>query len=487
FTTFSGKEKTYQAWYGVAEADLAKNRRINYAGTEKPGEPYENQTDNYTQTHYQFFLNQKLSTFLNFNTGLFYIKGSGYYEQYKANQKYINYGLKNITNGSTIITKSDLVRQLWLANDFYGDIFSLQYAKEGTEVTIGGAATKYVGHHFGEVIWAKNGLSSTGQKWYNLNADKTDFNIYTKWQQNLSKSLQFFADLQVRNVGHTINGFQNNPTIIVAKNYTFFNPKMGLTYHNKNWIVFSSYSIGNKEPNRDDFEASQNDQPHAEHLQDIEIGIEKKTKNFNTGATLYYMRYKNQLVLTGKINDVGAYTRTNIDNSYRLGVELEGSTNISKWLKASANITFSRDKIKNFTEFIDDYDNGGQKLNTYPETDLSYSPSILGAATLTFTPSKKWSIDLLSKYVGKQYLDNTSNEARKLNAFYTQDLRAAYSFTKGWLKNASVIFQVNNLFDKKYEPNGYTYSYFSSGKLTTENYYFPMAGINWMAGINVWL
>jgi iron complex outermembrane receptor protein len=485
FTTFSGKEKTYQAWDGVAESDLKINRRVNYAGTEKPGEPYDNETDNYTQTHYQLFLTQQLAQNIQFNTGLFYIKGKGYYEQYKADQSYGDYGLPNINYGATVISRSDLVRQLWLDNDFYGNIFSLHYGKGATELILGGAVTNYLGNHFGKVIWAQNGLPEPDKVYYQHDALKNDWNVYTKWQQALNPNLQFFADLQWRGVAHDINGFEDNPAIVVNKRYNFFNPKAGLTYHTKNWTAFASYSVAAKEPNRDDFEASPVDQPKPERLRDIEAGIEQKGKSYSAGATFYYMKYKDQLVLTGKINDVGSYTRTNIDNSYRAGIELEGSVQPTHWFGISANLTLSRNKVKGFSEFIDDYDNGGQKLNQYKETDIAFSPAVTGAATIKLVPVKKLNIDLLSKYVGEQYLDNTSSETRKLNAFYTQDARASYSFGKGWLKNVDIIFQVNNVFNKLYEPNGYTYSYFASSKLTTENYYFPMAGINWMAGLHI--
>lgn len=485
FTTFSGKEKTYQAWYGVTEDDLKNHRRVNYAGTEKPGTPYDNETDNYTQTHYQLFFTQQLAPHLQFNTGLFYIKGSGYYEQYKAGQNYADYGLTGPVVGGNLVTQTDLVRQLWLANDFYGDIFSARYKKGGTEITFGGAATNYLGNHFGKVIWAEQGLSEPGKTYYQYDAIKNDWNVYTKWQQDLTAKLQFFADVQWRGVAHNINGFETNPAIIVKQKYNFFNPKMGLTYHDKGWIAFASYSVASKEPNRDDFEASPTEQPKPERLHDWEAGLQRKEKNYSVGATFYYMKYKDQLVLTGKINNVGAYTRTNIDDSYRAGIELEGAVRASSWFNASANLALSRNKVKNFNEFIDDYDNGGQKENQYKETDISFSPSVVGAATLTFIPLQKLNVDLLSKYVSKQYLDNTSNEARKLNGYYTQDVRARYSFEKAWLKNVEFILQVNNVFNKKYEPNGYTYSYYANSQLATENYYFPMAGTNWMAGLNI--
>ncbi len=484
FTNFSGKEKTYQAWYGVTEADLKVNRRINYAGTEKPGEPYDNQTDNYNQSHYQLLFTQKFSPRWDFNNTLFYVKGKGYYQQYKADQSYAEYGFPPISNA---ITKTDLVRQLWLDNDFYGAVFSSQYVKNGSTLSLGGSLSNYLGNHFGEVVWAQQGLPSSNTKYYSNDAIKADWNGYAKWQYKMTNHLQTFVDLQLRGVDYTINGFEANPAITVHEHYRFFNPKIGFTYNANNWTAFASHSVGNKEPNRDDFEAAANDLPRPEQLHDWEAGIERKSGRTNVAATFYYMQYKDQLVLTGKINNVGAYTQTNIDNSYRMGLELEASALIFKWLKAAANLTFSRNRVKNFNEYIDDYDNGGQKMNSYSFSDISFSPNVIGAATVTVTPIKQLSIDLLSKYVGKQYLDNTSNDGRKLNAFYTQDARAQYSFTKGFLKKADLIIQLNNLFDKKYEPNGYTYSYYSNSRLATENYYFPMAGINWMVGLNIHL
>jgi iron complex outermembrane receptor protein len=260
---------------------------------------------------------------------------------------------------------------------------------------------------------------------------------------------------------------------------------VGLSYHKEDWLAYTSYSIANKEPNRDDFEANPVDQPKPERLNDLEMGLENKNSKRLFGANLYYMKYKDQLVLTGKINDVGAYVRTNIGNSCRLGVEMQGSVVANKWLKAGANLTLSKNKIRNFNEFIDDYDNGGQKNTVYEETDISFSPDVIGAATITILPINNLSIDLLSKYVGKQYLDNTSNEQRKLAPYYTQDLRVLYSFNHRWLKNVDLTLQVNNVFNKKYEPNGYTFSYYYNNELATENYYFPMAGTNFMAGLNI--
>ncbi|HVK97153.1 MAG TPA: TonB-dependent receptor plug domain-containing protein [Flavisolibacter sp.] len=485
FNTFSGFEKTYQAWNGVKESDLTTRRTYNSAGTDRPGSPYENETDNYQQDHYQLFFNQKLSEKLNFNTGLFYVRGKGFYEQYKANQKYSSYGLSNQVYGTTVISRSDLIRQLWLDNHFYGNIFSLQYTTSGREITLGGASSKYLGDHYGNVIWAAKGLPSDKVRYYDVDATKSDANIYTKWQENLSNNLQLFTDLQVRRVTHDINGFRKTPSLTVDRSFTFFNPKVGVTYTKGNYISFISYGIANKEPNRADFEASASNQPRPESLYDLELGVERRNRLFNWSAGVYYMKYKDQLVLTGKINDVGAYTRTNIGNSYRAGVELQASAIVSQWLKAAGNLTLSRNKVIDFTEFIDDYTNGGQKSNQYSETDISFSPEIIGGATVTIIPVKQLSVDFLSKYVGKQYLDNTSNEKRKLNPFFTQDVRVIYSISKSFLKNMDFILQVNNIFNKMYEPNGYTFSYYLNNNLISENYYFPMAGTNWMLGLNI--
>ena len=485
FNVIYGKEKTYQAWYGISEADLkAGNRTINYAGMEKPGEPYDNETDNYWQDHYQLFFNQLFGKRVSFNTALFYTKGKGYYEEYRANQSYADYNLPfPIKNNDTIFT-SDFIRRLWLDNDFYGNIFSIQYKDNKTQATLGGGYTRYIGNHFGKLIWASNGFTGP-DKWYDLDALKTDFNLYFKQQTQFAKNWYYFYDIQYRHVKYNIDGFRNNPTIFVKNKYDFLNPKAGISYNKNGWKYYLSYSIANKEPNRDDFEAGANQQPKPERLHDIELSVEKNKTTYSWSATLYYMRYKDQLVLTGKINDVGAYTRTNIPKSYRAGIELQGSEKFNSWLNASGNITFSRNKVLNFSEFIDDYDNGGQKINNYKTTDISYSPNIVTAATINFLPLKKLELSLLCKYVSKQFLDNTQDKDRELDPFYVQDAKAIYTLQKGILKEANIILQVNNIFNNKYEPNGYTYNYIYGGELSVNNYYFPMAGTNFMVGLNL--
>lgn len=478
----NGKERTYQAWNGVDEATLKTNRRYNSAGTEAPGEPYSNETDNYTQTHYQLFYNQKLSGRWKGSLAAFLTRGKGYYEQYKAGEGLADYGLPDYIDNGNTITETDLIRRLNLDNYFYGSMFSLQFNSQERQVIAGGSANFYQGQHFGQVIKAAvQGAVPPNHRWYDNDANKQDYSLYSKWTEQLAEHWQTFVDLQVRKVNYNIDGFRNNPGLAVENTYTFFNPKAGITYSRQSWKLYFSYGRAAKEPNRDDFETSTSAVATPEKLDDYEIGFEYKKAKVQLGINLYFMNYKDQLVLTGKINDVGAYTRTNIDKSYRAGIELEAAGFINKWLSANANLTLSRNKIKDFTEYIDDYDNGGQQTNFYREPDIAFSPGAIAAYSVNINPAKKWELNLMGKYVSRQYLDNTSQKSRSLNRFYTQDVRTAYSFKK----YASMFLQVNNVFSKNYEPNGYTFSYIAGGNLTTENYYFPMAPVNWVLGLNI--
>lgn len=486
FNIFSGKEKTYQAWDGVSEENIRLgNRTHNTAGTERPGEPYDNEVDDFKQDHYQLFFNEVIGKRLTFNTALFYTRGKGFYEQYKADEAYSDYGLPEPANGNGPITNTDLVRRLWLDNDFYGNIFSFLYNHNKTQLTLGGGYTRYEGLHFGEVTWAANGLTSLSNNWYNNNANKNDFNIYFKQQTAITSNWNLFYDLQLRRVHYAIDGFRDNPGLTVDTKFRFFNPKAGISYNRNGWKGYLSYGIANKEPNRDDFEAGTLQQPTPERLHDIEMAVERSHNNYSWSATFYYMKYDDQLVLTGRINDVGAYTRTNIDKSYRAGVELQGAIRFAQWINASANLTLSRNKVEDFTEFLDDYDDGIQKQTQFSSTDIAYSPTIVGSGSINIIPIKNAEISLISKYVGDQYLDNTENENRKLDAFYVQDVRLMYSIKSKWLKELAIIAQANNVFGKKYEPNGYTFSYIYGGVTTTENFYFPMAGRNFLIGVNV--
>ena len=482
----SGKERTYQAWNGIPEADLHNNRRANYSGTEKPGEPYDNETDNYQQDHYQLFFNHRFSDDLSFNTAFFLTKGKGYYENYKAGESYADYGLSDFIIGNDTLAQTDLVRRLWLDNDYFGQILSLRYKHSRGLLTVGGGWNRYNGKHFGEVTWAQAGFP-VNFRWYDLRSKKTDVNAYAKYEYRIATGLQLFGDLQYRDVVYNLGGFRDNPTLFINNHYHFVNPKFGITYNFDRTRMYASYAFASKEPNRDDFEAGAEQQPEPEKMHDIEAGIETKFNRYSWSANVYYMKYRDQLIPTGKINDVGAYTRINIPDSYRAGIELQGSVTIAKWLAFSANLALSRNKVQNFTEYYDDYDNGGQKSVYRGSTDIAFSPSVTGGAGISIEPFENARIALLSKYVSRQYLDNTSMKSRSLDPYYVQDARVSYSLPNRLFKSTDLILQVNNVFNKKYEANGYTFSYLYDGSLTTENFYFPMAGTNFMFAVNIGL
>lgn len=476
FNVFSGKENTYQAWYGISQSDLeAGNRTVNYAGTEKPGAPYDNETDNYTQTHYQLLLEKPLKKNIQFNTALFLTRGKGYYEQYKADEPFQKYGL-TAPAGSP---NADFIRQLWLDNYFFGNNFSLEMKKEKSNYTLGGSITRYNGDHYGKIIWTSEGLNNPHQ-WYDLTAVKKEQSIYFKQQTSFKPNWYFFYDLQYRLVQYSINGFRDNPGIQIKNRFNFLNPKAGITYRKGPWRSYLSYSRGSKEPNRDDFEAGTTQLPRPEKLANIEAGVEYNHTKYSWGATFYHMHYKNQLVLNGKINDVGAYTRTNVPVSYRMGIELQGHYQFNKYIILTGNLALSRNRLKNMEEYLDDYDNGGQQKNKYTNTSLAFSPSVVANVSLNIKPAKDIDLSFPLKYVSSQYLDNTSNAERMLDAFLVQDCKISYTGQLKWIKEYSFSAQLNNVFNTHYEPNGYTFSYIYGGQVTTENYYFPMAGRNFM-------
>lgn len=480
---FSGKEKTYQAWNGVHASMLKTNRTYNSSGTDRPGEPYDNETDNYTQTHYQLFYDRNAGKFWKLNTGLFLTRGKGYYENYKGGESFDDYGLSNLEINGELIEETDLVRQKWLDNHFYGQIISAQYDKNNHQVTIGGGWSVYDGVHHGDIIWAKYGFDE-GFRYYDVDAIKKDINVYAKWQFPITGHFIGFTDLQYRHVSHDMKGFSDNPSLQINRRFNFINPKAGITYQQKAWQAYLSYAVANKEPNRDDFEASLDRQPKHETLHDVEAGISYNQNRLMLGANLYYMYYKNQLVLTGQINDVGAYTRQNVPVSYRAGIELQAQYKISSKLLATGNLTLSENKVRRFTEYLDEYDADfdwiGQQAVEHRNSKIAFSPSTIANVGLHWQAAPLTNISLLGKYTGSQYLDNTGNSDRKLNDFYTQDLRVTHTVKNVLVKEWDITFHLNNLFNRKYEPNGYAYSYIYAGDVVADNYYFPMAGRNFM-------
>lgn len=485
---FSGKEKTYQAWNGVPDYLLDTLRTYNSAGNEKPGNPYNNETDNYTQTHYQLFFNQQVNSKMSFNTAVFLTRGLGYYENYKGQEAFSQYGLPDLILADTTITNTDLVRQKWLNNYFYGQILSIRFKQQHHLITFGGGWNSYDGKHYGDITWAQYGIDKD-YRYYYLTSKKTDQNVYLKWEFNITPYLNLFTDIQYRHVGYKMHGFDDNPSLFINRNFDFIDPKLGLSYIKNGWKSYISYAMANKEPARADFEASVITQPKKETLHDFEAGIEKKNNKLSVAATLYFMAYKDQLVLTGQVNDVGAYTRTNVPNSYRAGIELEAGYVFNKWLHIQGNLSFSKNKIKAFSEYLDEYDaNGdwvGQKAIAHNNKDIAFSPSVTGAASIDITPLKNLECSLIGKYVGRQYLDNTQSNNRQLKAYYTQDARIVYYIKNKLFSEWNISVRANNIFSKKYEPNGYVYPYIYDNSLYADKYYYPMAPINWSISLNI--
>jgi iron complex outermembrane recepter protein len=487
FNAFSGKEKTYQAWEGVPESLLKTNRTFNTY-------TYDNQVDDYQQDHYQLISSFKLNKNWTFNPTLHYTKGRGFYEQFKVQDKYANYGLPNVVSGTEIIKKTDLVRRKWLDNDFYGATYSLDYQSgKKFSANIGGAWNKYNGNHFGEIIWAKNtSTADIRYRWYESNALKTDFNIFTKAYYQVNDALNFYADLQYRTVNYDIKGIADKRQNITQKSdYQFFNPKFGVNYQvNKFSSIYVSYAVGNKEPSRQDFIDNAPKAPLAENLKDLEAGYRLAGTKFSFDANFYYMNYKNQLVLTGQVNSVGEAIRVNVAESYRAGLELSATVKLAEKWKLAANTTFSQNKIKNFTETVVNYDGDADKINKFSKTDISFSPNLIAGGQLFYAPAKNVELAWLSKYVSKQFMDNTSDINRSLNSFFVNDIRASYTIKpnaerRPVFKELTFSLLVNNLFNHLYESNGYTYSYIYDKQVTTENFYYPQAGTNFLLAVKV--
>lgn len=491
---FAGKEKTYQAWNGVPENLLATNRTFN-------GYTYDNETDNYQQNHYQFIYAGTLSDNLKANFALHYTAGQGYYEQFREDDDLEDYGFEPIQIGDQAVNNTDIIRRRWLDNDFYGAVFSLNYVSSDgrLDAILGGGANRYDGDHFGEIIWMDiAGSTNIRDKYYDNVAVKDDRNIYMKATYEVGERLYLFGDLQVRGIDYSFNGKNNDQRDVSGQqSYTFFNPKFGISYESGNGkTLYASYAVANREPVRSDFTDSPiSEIPRPEKLNNVEAGIRVKQANFQYNANFYYMGYKDQLVLTGQLNDVGAYIRENVASSYRAGIELDAAVMLSPKWTLGGNVAFSRNKIDSYTEYSDVYDENwdftGQESITYTNTDIAFSPDVVASAIIDFKPVNNLELSLLNKYVGRQFLDNAQQEDRSLDDYWTTDFRFVYTWKPGFVKEMVFSGKVNNVFNKLYEPNGYTFGYFvpsSEGQgmqRIAENFYYPMAGTNFMAGVSI--
>jgi iron complex outermembrane receptor protein len=422
----------------------------------------------------------------------------GYFEQYKAGESLLDYGIEPVILEGT--SQSDLIRRLWLDNDFYGAVYSLNFIPDDKKIdlTIGGGYNIYEGLHFGEVIWARfSGLSEKGDRYYENDARKTDFNLYTKVNYALTDKLNAFVDLQYRAVGYEFLGpTQNFDFIDQNVNLNFFNPKLGLTYSMSDQTdLYASFGVGQREPNRNDYVASTpNNRPRVEKLYDTELGLRYRGRNVGLELNGYYMSYTDQLALNGQLNQVGEAIRVNIDQSYRLGLEVSGAWELNARLRLEGNATLSENRVERFTEFVDRYDQDfnylGQEQVVHEDSDLAFSPNLIAGGELRYQAirdSEKNSLDisLLTKYVGKQYIDNTSDENNVLDAYSFTDLRLRYVWKPGWIKQVDLTLLARNIFDQQFEANAWSYRYVFDGSTTIDQGFFPQAGTNFLLGINV--
>lgn len=504
---FAGKEKTYQSWWGTPESRITGNKKdmethiannwldstksynLLNAGRTYNYYEYENEIDNYAQDHFQLHFSHQLIDKLTANAALHYTYGRGYYEQFREGDDFADYNLTDLVVGTDTITSTDLIRRRWLDNDFYGATYNLKYTSSKLAVTLGGGNNVYEGGHFGELVWMEfaNG-ADIRDRYYDNTGEKKDFNAYLKADYLIGEKLTVFADMQIRRVEYSTKGVDNNQsTLSIDTNFIFFNPKGGLSIQlNDKVRTYASVSVGNHEPVRNDFiDNPANKQPKHEMMIDYELGVDVKLKKVMIQGNFYYMDYTNQLILTGELNDVGSSIRANVDKSYRAGFELNTSILLSKRISINFNATISQNKIADFTEVLYDYTNGYDVIeNKYENTDIAFSPNVIGAASVVYNPLKSLNLMLQGKYVGEQFLDNTSNSKRQIDAYYTLDARLSYTLFPKKLKEVSFSILANNILNNLYSSNGYTYSYIY-GETITENFYYPQAGTNFLAGLTV--
>ena len=473
---FGGFEETYQSWFGVTAEDLENDRTKNYY-------TYDNQVDHYNQDHYQLHWNQKYNNFWSSNIAIHYTWGRGYYEQFKEDEDFSDYGFDEINIGGEIINTTDLIRRKWLDNNFYGTTFSLLYSNnKDFNFTFGGAWNKYEGDHFGEVIWSRYASNSEiRDRYYDNYGNKTDFNAFTKANYRLNDKFNLYGDLQIRTVNYKANGVAAND---VDDSFTFFNPKAGVTYRaNENNSFYTSYARANREPNRTDYE---NGNPKPETLNDFELGWRLKKEKFNINSNIYYMRYKDQLVLTGELDDVGAPIRANIGDSYRLGIEIDANFQLGKKFSIQPNIAISTNKN---IDYITPWD--GEVVNL-GNTNISFSPNFIAGNMFNYMPVDKLQITLLSKFVGEQYMGNLDTQGSKLDSYFVNDININYEINPKKIVK-SVVFSglVNNIFNVKYVSNGYYYTYDDTwsepGETTTLDGagYYPQATANFLLGMTL--
>jgi len=499
FNFLTGSERTGISWWGVPAEMLQENRRYNPAGeyTDSNGDLryYENETDNYRQNHYHLFYTHIFPGQLSLNTGIHLSTGNGYYEEYKSNLDPSEYGLTGLTYNGTEVTETDLVQRKWLDNYFYGAVWSL--VKQGTvaEWILGGALNRYDGDHFGRIIWMEYpGYVVPDYEWYRNKGLKNEFNIYGKVSARISGSLNVFLDLQYRYINYSFDGPDSDMKDLTASYvFSFLNPKTGFFFSNgRGSDAFVSVSVAHREPTRADFKEAAGDEnatPKQERLTDFEGGYTFRNASLALGLNMYYMLYHDQLVPTGKISNTGYPIMTNVPESFRTGIELSGSYRPSPLAALKMNLTLSRSRINNFRNYYFNYNTSDwSEEYTWSDlgtVDIAYSPRITGSAEVELNPSKNLTLTMTGKYVGKQYFDNTMSENRIINPYFASNISAGYKIHLQRSGEILLRLTVNNLFNALYENNAYGGMWTEDGIEKTWAYFFPQAGINYMAGISL--
>jgi iron complex outermembrane receptor protein len=497
----SGRQQTYQAWNGTPRDSLKTNRRFNPSGEilDEDGNIkgyYDNETDNYQQDYYQLHYAHQFSTKLNLSTALFYTKGKGYYESYQdkndpyAKTSYASYGFDDVIIGDDTIYSANMINQKWLDNDFYGFNLSLGYDSDKLNATLGGGYNFYDGDHFGYIIWAEYASNSFINKpWYENKGKKSDAHIFGKVNYPLNGRINVYADLQFRTIDYEIEGIHDDlRDLTQSHQFNFFNPKGGvfITLNEQN-SFFASVAMAHREPNRSAYrDADPGQEISHERLIDYELGYQFKHSVVNVDANLYYMDYKDQLVLTGQINNVGDPIMVNVPKSYRTGIEIVAGVEILKNLRWDLHATFSSNKIQDFVSYTDNWD-------TWPEqiaeplglTDISFSPDIIVGSNISWSTFKNFNINLVSSYVGRQYIDNTSNKNRSLDPYFVNDLKFYYTIKTGVIKHIDLLLSLKNIFNVEYEANAWIYRYYEGGQEYEMNGYFPQAKFHFMGGVSL--
>ncbi|MBR5335686.1 MAG: TonB-dependent receptor [Bacteroidaceae bacterium] len=504
--TFAGDEETYHAWnYASKEEMQLYGRRYNSCGymyTDDNGKAhyYNDQTDNYQQRNYQLLIDHHLSNRVSMNIGLHYTKGDGYYQEYKTGRKLVEYALEPFTHNGETVKKSDLVRRKAMDNHFGGAVFSLNYKDSRLNATVGGALNRYTGDHFGNVLWVKNYIGNLGaaHEYYRNQGTKNDGNIYLKADYSIASSLNAYIDLQYRHIGYTIEGYNdkwNDATgtlqqLDIDETFDFFNPKAGLSWQiDKHNRLFGSVSIAHKEPTRNNYtDGKLHSQPRAEKLTDYELGYTFVSNRIHAGVNLYYMHYKDQLALTGELNEIGEPLADNIPDSYRAGIELMASVELPLGFNWEANATLSRNRIKDFTEVLYDDDTYEKWEINHGETRIAFSPDIIANNILSYS-NKGLSLSMHTQYVSKQYMSNAQQSDHLLDAYIVSNLYASYTFKLRGTKSVTVGANIYNLFNEEYENNGYAGSgyYTANGEKIRYNYagYAAQAGTNFLGHVTI--